>query len=68
MFLGIFFIYMQCTCVVWVISMSLQIDMARGIVLEETYQKWIQYKDECIHMIHNQPLLLGISFPLILIA
>uniref|UniRef100_A0A674MAI5 Glucagon receptor b n=1 Tax=Takifugu rubripes TaxID=31033 RepID=A0A674MAI5_TAKRU len=27
-----------------------------GVVLEETYQKWIQYKDDCIQMIMNEPL------------
>lgn len=40
--------------------------MARGIVLEETYQKWIRYKDDCIEMIENEPLSLGISFRLML--
>ncbi|XP_029706742.1 glucagon receptor-like isoform X3 [Takifugu rubripes] len=31
-------------------------DIASGVVLEETYQKWIQYKDDCIQMIMNEPL------------
>ncbi|CAG04358.1 unnamed protein product, partial [Tetraodon nigroviridis] len=26
------------------------------IILEETYQKWIQYKDDCIKMIKTEPL------------
>ncbi|KAM9773460.1 glucagon receptor-like isoform 4-T4 [Syngnathus typhle] len=32
------------------------IDMAGGKVLEETYHKWLQYKDDCIKMIENEPL------------
>ncbi|XP_077359592.1 glucagon receptor-like [Festucalex cinctus] len=32
------------------------IDLASGKVLEETYHKWVQYKDDCIKMIENEPL------------
>lgn len=38
--------------------------MASGKVLEETYQKWVQYKEDCIEMMENEPLLQGISFSL----
>uniref|UniRef100_A0A3Q4AF36 Glucagon receptor b n=1 Tax=Mola mola TaxID=94237 RepID=A0A3Q4AF36_MOLML len=34
--------------------------MASGKVLEETYQKWVQYKEDCIEMIENEPLLQGL--------
>ncbi|XP_051795608.1 glucagon receptor-like isoform X1 [Acanthochromis polyacanthus] len=27
-----------------------------GKVLEETYRKWVQYKDNCVKMIENEPL------------
>lgn len=40
-------------------SMSLQIETTSGKVLEETYQKWVQYKEECARMIENEPLLQG---------
>uniref|UniRef100_A0A3B4XJI6 Glucagon receptor-like n=1 Tax=Seriola lalandi dorsalis TaxID=1841481 RepID=A0A3B4XJI6_SERLL len=30
--------------------------MASGKILEETYQKWVQYKEDCVEMIENQPL------------
>lgn len=33
--------------------------MASGKVLEETYRKWVQYKDDCVKMIENEPLLQG---------
>lgn len=36
--------------------MSLQCAMASGKVLEETYLKWVQYKDDCVKMIENEPL------------
>ncbi|KAI3365641.1 hypothetical protein L3Q82_010722 [Scortum barcoo] len=32
-------------------------EMASGKVLEETYQKWVQYKEDCVKMIANEPLL-----------
>lgn len=48
----------------WVFEKLFQIDMSGGIILEETYQKWIQYKDDCIKMIKTEPLPLGISFHL----
>ncbi|XP_042254106.1 glucagon receptor-like [Thunnus albacares] len=31
-------------------------EMASGKVLEETYRKWVQYKEDCIKMIGNEPL------------
>ncbi|XP_061666468.1 glucagon receptor-like [Syngnathoides biaculeatus] len=31
------------------------IDTAHGKVLEETYHKWLQYKDDCLKMIESQP-------------
>ncbi|XP_054625431.1 glucagon receptor-like isoform X2 [Dunckerocampus dactyliophorus] len=31
-------------------------ETASGNVLEETYHKWVQYKDDCIRMIDNEPL------------
>lgn len=34
--------------------------MTSGIILEETYQKWIQYKDDCIKMIKTKPFFTGI--------
>ncbi|TMS22208.1 WD repeat-containing protein 90 [Larimichthys crocea] len=34
-------------------------EMASGKVLEETYRKWVQYKDDCVKMIENEPLLQG---------
>ncbi|XP_074477010.1 glucagon receptor-like [Sebastes fasciatus] len=30
--------------------------MASGKVLEETYLKWVQYKEDCVKMIENEPL------------
>ncbi|KAM8729385.1 glucagon receptor-like [Acanthopagrus schlegelii] len=33
-----------------------QIEMASGKVLEETYLKWVQYKENCAKMIENEPL------------
>uniref|UniRef100_A0A3B4ZBC5 Glucagon receptor-like n=1 Tax=Stegastes partitus TaxID=144197 RepID=A0A3B4ZBC5_9TELE len=35
---------------------SLQFEMVSGKVLEETYRKWVQYKDSCVEMIENEPL------------
>ncbi|KAM7381806.1 hypothetical protein PAMA_012589 [Pampus argenteus] len=32
------------------------VEMASGKVLEETYRKWVQYKEDCIKMIGNEPL------------
>ncbi|TKS89948.1 WD repeat-containing protein 90 [Collichthys lucidus] len=32
-------------------------EMASGKVLEETYRKWVQYKEDCVKMIENEPLL-----------
>ncbi|KAF3853464.1 hypothetical protein F7725_014152 [Dissostichus mawsoni] len=40
--------------------MSLQCAMASGKVLEETYLKWVQYKDDCVRMIENEPLPQGL--------
>ncbi|XP_041819328.1 glucagon receptor-like [Chelmon rostratus] len=37
-----------------------QIETTSGKVLEETYQKWVQYKEECARMIENEPLLQGL--------
>ncbi|KAJ7984500.1 hypothetical protein DPEC_G00355460 [Dallia pectoralis] len=34
----------------------LKVEMVVGKVFEETYMKWISYKDECLKMIHNEPL------------
>uniref|UniRef100_A0A8D3C4H3 Glucagon receptor-like n=1 Tax=Scophthalmus maximus TaxID=52904 RepID=A0A8D3C4H3_SCOMX len=34
---------------------SLQYEMASGKVLEETYHKWVQYKEDCVKMIVNEP-------------
>ncbi|KAI4807352.1 hypothetical protein KUCAC02_027164 [Chaenocephalus aceratus] len=34
--------------------------MASGKVLEETYLKWVQYKDDCVKMIENEPLPQGL--------
>ncbi|XP_037546751.1 glucagon receptor-like [Nematolebias whitei] len=31
-------------------------EVIRGKVLEETYLKWVQYKDDCIKKIKNEPL------------
>lgn len=44
-----------------VIFESFQFDMASGKVLEETYRKWVQYKDNCIKMIGNTPLPQGMG-------
>lgn len=55
LFWGFFFKYTH-FCVVWVSWKPLQIDMTSGIILEETYRKWIQYKDDCIKMIETEPL------------
>lgn len=33
--------------------------MVTGTVLEETYRKWVQYKEDCLKMIENEPLLQG---------
>ncbi|XP_029977782.1 glucagon receptor-like [Sphaeramia orbicularis] len=30
-------------------------EMANGTVLEETYRKWVQYKDDCMKMIDTEP-------------
>lgn len=38
---------------------ALQIEMASGKVLEETYLKWVQYKEDCVKMIENEPLSQG---------
>ncbi|KAM7370932.1 hypothetical protein PAMP_010441 [Pampus punctatissimus] len=35
-------------------------ETASGKVLEETYQKWVQYKEDCIKMIGNEPLPQGV--------
>lgn len=35
--------------------------MAGGKVLEETYRKWVQYKEECVKMMENEPLPQGTS-------
>ncbi|XP_076007830.1 glucagon receptor-like [Genypterus blacodes] len=35
--------------------MSLQFEMASGEILEETYRKWVQYKEDCIRMIDSEP-------------
>ncbi|XP_034147986.1 glucagon receptor isoform X2 [Esox lucius] len=34
----------------------LKVELVGGKVLEETYMKWIHYKDECLKMIHNEPV------------
>ena len=34
---------------------SFQFEMASGKVLEETYRKWLQYKEDCVKMIENEP-------------
>ncbi|CAJ1080872.1 glucagon-like peptide 1 receptor [Xyrichtys novacula] len=34
-------------------------EMSSGKVLEETYRKWVQYKEDCVKMIENEPLLQG---------
>uniref|UniRef100_A0A3Q1IMQ7 Glucagon receptor-like n=1 Tax=Anabas testudineus TaxID=64144 RepID=A0A3Q1IMQ7_ANATE len=36
--------------------MSLQFEMASGKVLEETYWKWVQYKESCVKMIKDEPV------------
>lgn len=41
--------------------MSLQFEMASGKVLEETYRKWVQYKEDCVKMIENEPPLQGME-------
>lgn len=41
--------------------MSLQFEMTSGNVLEETYQKWVQYKEDCVKMIENDPLPQGME-------
>ncbi|KAM4716266.1 glucagon receptor-like [Anableps anableps] len=33
-----------------------KLEMGSGKVLEETYLKWLQYKQECVKMIKNEPL------------
>lgn len=33
--------------------------MASGKVLEETYLRWVQYKEDCAKMIENEPLSQG---------
>uniref|UniRef100_A0A3Q2Y516 Glucagon receptor n=1 Tax=Hippocampus comes TaxID=109280 RepID=A0A3Q2Y516_HIPCM len=38
-----------------ILSFSTFIDTASGKVLEETFHKWVQYKDDCIRMIENEP-------------
>lgn len=40
---------------------SFQFEMASGKVLEETYRKWVQYKEDCIKMIGNVPLAQGME-------
>ncbi|CAB1425688.1 unnamed protein product [Pleuronectes platessa] len=30
--------------------------MSCGKILEETYRKWVQYKEDCVNMILNEPL------------
>lgn len=35
--------------------------MASGKVLEETYRKWVQYKEDCIKMIENEALPQGME-------
>ncbi|XP_068161697.1 glucagon receptor-like isoform X2 [Antennarius striatus] len=37
-----------------------KIEMTGGKVLEETYHKWVQYKESCIRMIQNEPALQGL--------
>ncbi len=44
-------------------SSFVQIEMASGKVLEETYRKWVQYKEDCAEMIENEPLLQGMEEP-----
>lgn len=39
--------------------MALQCETASGKVLEETYRKWVQYKEDCVRMIENEPFLQG---------
>lgn len=39
--------------------MYFQFEMASGKVLEETYRRWVQYKEDCVKMIENEPLLQG---------
>ncbi|XP_061564088.1 glucagon receptor-like [Cololabis saira] len=34
----------------------LKLEMTSGKVLEETYRKWVQYKDDCVRMIKYEPL------------
>ncbi|XP_053270345.1 glucagon receptor [Pleuronectes platessa] len=31
-------------------------EMSCGKILEETYRKWVQYKEDCVNMILNEPL------------
>ncbi|KAM9716314.1 glucagon receptor-like [Menidia menidia] len=33
----------------------LKFETVRGKVLEETYRKWVQYKEECVRMVENEP-------------
>lgn len=41
--------------------MPLQFEMASGKVLEETYWKWVQYKENCVKMMINEPLPQGME-------
>lgn len=41
--------------------MSLQFEMASGKVLEETYWKWVQYKESCVKMIKDEPVPKGME-------
>ncbi|CAB1312291.1 unnamed protein product, partial [Coregonus sp. 'balchen'] len=36
------------------------VEMVGGKVLEETYMRWIHYKDECVKMIDNEPFPQGL--------
>ncbi|XP_061611570.1 glucagon receptor-like [Phyllopteryx taeniolatus] len=41
---------------IWLLLVKLpMIGMASGKVLEETYHKWLQYKDDCFKMIESEP-------------
>lgn len=38
---------------------QIPLQMPSGKVLEETYRKWVLYKEECVKTIDNEPLLQG---------
>lgn len=47
-----------------VLCLCLQLEICSGKVLEETYLKWVQYKQECVRMIKTEPLPQGNRFKL----